>query len=122
MLRQSGLYEGVREQRAVTEWPSVVGSALAAVTQPLHLRQGCLTVRVGGSAWRTELHYLLPSVLVQLNARLDQKVREIRLVTGRVAPLPAPGTGVRPRVQVAPEDRLEDLIARARAAAPRRRD
>lgn len=123
VLRRSGLHEGLRERRALTLWPEVVGRALARVTEPVSLREGSLLVRVRGASWRAELHHLLPELLARLNQLLDQPLREIRLVSGpllRAADETSTAAGLRPRPSAPDADTsLETLIERARRAALR---
>ncbi|MFH1810372.1 MAG: DUF721 domain-containing protein [Pseudomonadota bacterium] len=119
VLRRQGLYQGVREHLAMALWPRVVGTTLATVTEAVHLRQGTLTVRVDGSTWRAELHYLLPDILERLNQQLDVPLSKVKLVTGPVPrgapPLsPAAVRGGDPSLSV------EQAVERARAASKRR--
>lgn len=122
VLRRAGLEAGVREQRAITLWPQVVGAALARVTEALYLRQGRLVVRVEGASWRSELHHLLPQLLQRLNRQLESPIREIKLTAGRVdrsqRPADAPPAPP-PQRPAAAEESVASAVERARLASVR---
>jgi predicted nucleic acid-binding Zn ribbon protein len=119
VLRRSGLYPGVRAHLAMALWPRVVGPALAGVSEAVSLRQGTLTVRVEGSAWRAELHHLLPSILERMNTQLDAPLLKIKLVSGPVAHGAPPLPPAASRDDVA-DLSVEQVVERARAASRRR--
>jgi len=125
VLRRSGLHTGLRERRALSLWPEVIGPALTRVTEPLYLSQGTLVVRVSSSSWRAELHHLLPELLAKLNARLEQPLQGVRLVAGPIRQPSAVSlsSATRPR-SADPVDAsggsLEEMIERAREASRRR--
>lgn len=81
LIEALGLTEKFLEQQAVTLWPEVVGSRIAAVSEAQKITDGVLTVKVNNSAWKQELHYLRASIAEKLNRRLRKEVvKEIRLV------------------------------------------
>lgn len=79
-LDQSGLRRRVEQAAVVPEWPSLVGPAIAAVTQPLSVTaDGTLFVAVKTHAWMTELSLLEPQLLASINdQRKRSAVRKIR--------------------------------------------
>ena len=79
-LQQSGLARRVEQAAVIPEWPSLVGSQVAAVTQPRSVTpDGTLFVWVTTNAWMTELSLLEPELLRALNSKPDRPaVRRIR--------------------------------------------
>jgi len=85
----------------MADWPALVGPALAAVTQPLRLASGTLTLACAGPV-AMELQHLAPQLAARINAALGrQAVERFRFVqqapagaaarkrpTPRPAPLP----------------------------------
>ncbi len=68
VLKQAGLTDRVAQASVIPEWPSLVGSQIAAVTEPLLLqRDGTLVVTVRTNAWMNELSLLEPELLKSLN-------------------------------------------------------
>lgn len=69
-LEQRGLRDRVEQATVVPEWPALVGSQIAAVTEPMSVTaDGVLFVAVRTHAWMTELSLLEPELLASLNRR-----------------------------------------------------
>lgn len=85
VLQNAGVADRVAQAQVVPDWPSLVGEAIAAVTEPLSVGQdGTLWVAVQSHAWMTELSLMEPELLRALNARADRPpVRRIRLTHKR---------------------------------------
>ena len=67
-LEQAGIRDRVEQATVVPEWPSLVGTQIAAVTQPLSVTSdGILFVAVKTHAWMSELSLLEPELLASLN-------------------------------------------------------
>ena len=79
-LEEAGIRDRVEQASVVPEWPMLVGSQIAAVTEPLSVTaDGVLFVAVRTHAWMSELSLLEPELLASLNRRGDrQAVRKIR--------------------------------------------
>ena len=75
-----GLADRVEQASVVPEWPTLVGSQIAAVTEPLSVTaDGVLFVAVRTHAWMSELSLLEPELLASLNRGGGrQAVRKIR--------------------------------------------
>ena len=68
VLKQAGLTDRVAQAAVIPEWPRLVGSQIAAVTEPVLLQQdGTLVVMVRTHAWMNELSLLEPELLKSLN-------------------------------------------------------
>ena len=80
LLQDSGLAERIEQAAVVPEWGTLVGPAVAAVTEPLHVTaDGTLFVAVTTNAWMTELSLLEPELLRALNATADRpRIQRIR--------------------------------------------
>jgi predicted nucleic acid-binding Zn ribbon protein len=69
-LTESGLAERVEQATIIPEWESLVGSQIAAVTEPLSIsRDGTLFVAVRTNAWMTELSLMEPQLLRAINSK-----------------------------------------------------
>jgi predicted nucleic acid-binding Zn ribbon protein len=79
-LEQTGLRDRVEQATVVSEWPLLVGSQIAAVTEPLSVTaDGVLFVAVKTHSWMTELSLLEPELLASLNRQGGRApVRKIR--------------------------------------------
>lgn len=55
-----------RAQRALRDWPAMVGELLASRSQPDRFDRGTLWVSVQGSAWANELRMLAPQILAKI--------------------------------------------------------
>jgi predicted nucleic acid-binding Zn ribbon protein len=64
-------------------WPEVVGSQIAARSEPTKLESGRLTIRVEGGAWAAELALLGPSLASAVAQFLGHDlVQEVAIVAG----------------------------------------
>ena len=79
-LENAGIRDRVEQASVVPEWPTLVGSQIAAVTEPLSVTaDGVLFVAVRTHAWMSELSLLEPELLASLNRHGGrQAVRKIR--------------------------------------------
>ena len=80
VLAEAGIAERVEQAAVVPEWPSLVGPAVAAVTEPLLITSdGTLFVAVTTNPWMTELSLMEPELLRAINAKPGRlPVRKIR--------------------------------------------
>lgn len=84
LLRDLGLEQGLLGFRAIQEWPDVVGERIAGRTRAVGFERGVLRVEVEGSAWRYELGFLEPRVLLELERKLGARVvRKLQFVQPR---------------------------------------
>jgi hypothetical protein len=92
----------------VVDWPAIVGSAVAAHTQPERIRfptrdrsGGTLVIKVASSAFATELQHLEPLILERVNSHFGYRaVARLHLRHGPL-PLPASRRPLRPSPDVA---------------------
>lgn len=79
-LKSSAVGPRVAQARIIPEWPELVGSQIAAVTEPLRIASdGTLFVAVTTNAWMNELSLLEPQVLAAINRDTSRPpVRKIR--------------------------------------------
>lgn len=92
----------------MADWPALVGPALAAVTQPLRLAQGTLTLACAGPV-AMELQHLAPQLAGRINAALGRvAVERFRFV--QQAPAGAAARGRPAPRPVALPDRVESAI------------
>lgn len=84
-LAKSGLVRRLGQAQMIPDWPRLVGSQIAAVTQPESVSpDGTLFVRVATSAWMTELQLMAPQIMARINAgRGAGRIRTIRWLLQR---------------------------------------
>jgi hypothetical protein len=100
----------------MTEWPTIVGPALAAVTEPQRFAAGTLTIACAGPV-AMELAHLAPQLLGRINGQLGQAlVQRLRFVQRRAAS-PAPGRRAIPDA-AAPPPPLPGPVAAALEEVP----
>jgi hypothetical protein len=114
----------------MADWPDVVGPALAAVTQPLRLSAGTLTLGCAGPV-AMELQHLAPELIGRINAHLGRVVVErLRFVqqappgAAPAAPRPKPVTlpeTVEAKLASMPEGELREALAKLARGVYRRR-
>lgn len=109
----------------ITDWPAIVGSAMAIHTMPLGIRfpkgervNGVLEIKVAASAFSTQLQHLEPLVIERVNGYFGWRaVERLKLRHGPLPKLDRP-KGVKPVTDLpAPSlavlDRVEDPELRA---------
>ena len=117
----------------MTDWPVVVGPALAAVTTPKRLGSGTLVIACAGPV-AMELTHLAPQLIGRINAHLGQVVVErLRFVQQAssnaavpAAPRRAEPAALPPRVRQAvasvPEGELREALEKLAQGVYRNRD
>ncbi len=85
VLERAGLTARMAQAQVIPEWPSLVGSQIAEVTEPVSLqRDGTLVVAVRTHGWMTELSMMEPELLKALNADVSRPaIVRLRLVLKR---------------------------------------
>ena len=94
VIRDLGLTKRLSEQRAVVDWPNVVGARVAGHSRALRVDGGMLFVQVDSSVWAQELSLMKRRILRELNARIGKDVIEnVHFVVGGANPYGASGVG-----------------------------
>ena len=80
VLRDKGLTSRIDQASVVTDWSSVVGPAIDAVTTPISVTpDGVLFIAVATNGWMTELSLMEPELIRALNVRGSaRRVKKIR--------------------------------------------
>ncbi len=80
VMRSSGIAARVEQAGIIPEWSSLVGAAIARVTDPQSIAaDGTLFVSVTTNAWMMELSMMEPELLRALNAKPGRiPVKKIR--------------------------------------------
>lgn len=76
VVRDLGLGKKLSEQRAVVDWPRVVGSKVAGHSRALRVDGGRLFVEVDSPVWAQELTLMKRTIVRQLNTRIGEQVIE----------------------------------------------
>lgn len=86
VMRSSGIAARVEQAGIIPEWSSLVGAAIARVTDPQSIAaDGTLFVQVTTNAWMMELSLMEPELLRALNAKPGRiAVKKIRWLLMRV--------------------------------------
>ena len=80
-LFKTGLDKGVKQQQAVSLWPTAVGKKIAEKTTVQDVKHGVLVVRVDSPIWAQELQFQKKEVLFKINKTLGKKtIKDIRFV------------------------------------------
>jgi len=114
----------------MADWPSVVGPALAAVTAPLRLSAGTLTLACAGPV-AMELQHMAVELIGRINAHLGRVAVERLLIVQQALP-GAPAAPPRPkpvtlpdalaaRIAALPEGELREALAKLALGVYRKR-
>ena len=77
-LKKYGLFDKMKENELFFVWEEAVGSKVAAHAKPVFMKFGRLVVAVDSSTWLSELKYLKPGLIKQINEKLGmKKVKDI---------------------------------------------
>ena len=80
-LINSGLENGVNQQKAVIVWPKIVGTKIAENTTAELVDFNVLTIKVKNSTWRNELYLKKDIILEKLNKELGPNtIKELRFL------------------------------------------
>jgi predicted nucleic acid-binding Zn ribbon protein len=87
VVRDLGLAKKMSEQRAVVEWPEIVGGKVAEHSRAIRVDRGRLLVEVDSSVWSQELTLMKRSILRRINDRIGrQAIDNVHFVLGGTAP------------------------------------
>ena len=80
-LINTGLENGVNQQKAVILWPKIVGTKIAENTTAELVDFNVLTIKVKNSTWRNELYLKKDTILEKLNKELGPNtIKELRFL------------------------------------------
>ena len=80
-LINTGLENGVNQQKAVIIWPKIVGTKIAENTIAEIVDFKVLTIKVKNSTWRNELYLKKDAILKKLNKELGPNtIKELRFL------------------------------------------
>ena len=80
-LINTGLENGVNQQKAVIIWPKIVGTKIAENTTAELVNFNVLTIKVKNSTWRNELYLKKDTILEKLNTELGPNtIKELRFL------------------------------------------
>ena len=96
VVRDLGLAKKMSEQRAVVEWPEVVGRRIAEHARAVRVDRGRLFVQVDSPVWSQELSMMKRDILRQMNDRIGRDVIDnVHFVLGGATPYGASGRNSR---------------------------
>ena len=80
-LINTGLENGVNQQKALIIWPKIVGTKIAENTTAELIDFNVLTIKVKNSTWRNELYLKKDIILEKLNKELGPNtIKELRFL------------------------------------------
>ena len=80
-LINTGLENGVNQQKALIIWPKIVGTKIAENTTAELVDFNVLTIKVKNSTWRNELYLKKDIILEKLNKELGPNtIKELRFL------------------------------------------
>ena len=80
-LINTGLENGVNQQKAVIIWPKIVGTKISENTTAELVDFNVLTIKVKNSTWRNELYLKKDIILEKLNKELGPNtIKELRFL------------------------------------------
>ena len=80
-LINTGLENGVNQQKAIIMWPKIVGTKIAENTTAELVDFNILTIKVKNSTWRNELYLKKDIILEKLNEELGPNtIKELRFL------------------------------------------
>ncbi len=83
VVRNLGLSRKLSEQRAVVDWPQIVGRRIAEHSRATRVDSGRLFVEVDSSVWAQELTLMKMTILRQVNDRTGSAtIENIHFVIG----------------------------------------
>lgn len=74
VLSTYGLEEKLTETQIFSSWGKIMGSPIAAYTERLYLKNGCLTVYLNSSALRNELEFAKSKIIKMINDEIQKPV------------------------------------------------
>jgi predicted nucleic acid-binding Zn ribbon protein len=79
-LDSRGLKEQALVERVITEWPRIMGAAIAENTEKLWFHGGIFYVKIGSPVWKNELSLAKSKIKDMLNKELGGSlVSEVRI-------------------------------------------
>lgn len=84
VLKRKGLAPKLEAASVLTDWESLVGPGISAVTRPERVSEGVLFVSVANSPWMMELNLMKADLLRRVNAGKGEggRIRQIVFVMG----------------------------------------
>lgn len=79
-LQERGLKDQADIQRVISEWPRIMGRAIAENTEQLWFREGIFYVKMASPVWKNELAMAKSKILEMVNRDLGRNlVEEVRV-------------------------------------------
>lgn len=80
-LKQNGLTEKVQVEKAIAEWPRIMGKAIAENTEQLWFRGGTFYVKMKSPIWKNELAMGRSKIKEILNKEIGTElIEEVKVI------------------------------------------
>ncbi len=71
-----GIDRPIQQYKALSLWPVVVGERLSQVTQPNHIENGKIFIKVDNALWRNEIIFYKEEIIQKMNEELGSRLVE----------------------------------------------
>ena len=80
-LKNSGLSNGVDQQKAIEIWGDAVGKKIAENTEVVSVEHGVLFIRADSPSWSQELQLKKKEILFKVNNKIGNKtIKDLRFI------------------------------------------
>jgi predicted nucleic acid-binding Zn ribbon protein len=80
-LKSNGLKEKVQVEKAITDWPKIMGKAIADNTEQIWFRGGVFYIRMSSPIWKNELSLAKSKIKEILNKEIGAElIEEVKIV------------------------------------------
>lgn len=74
LFRDLGIDKAIEQNKAVVEWPEIVGERVAEVSHAEKIEKGVLFVKVESPVWRNELSFMKQNLIENINKKLNKQI------------------------------------------------
>lgn len=74
LFRDLGIDKAIEQNKAVVDWPEIVGERVAEVSHAEKIEKGVLFVKVESPVWRNELSFMKQNLIENINKKLNKQI------------------------------------------------
>lgn len=74
LFRDLGIDKAIEQNKAVVDWPEIVGERVAEVSHAEKIEKGVLFVKVESPVWRNELSFMKRNLIENINKALKKNI------------------------------------------------
>ena len=81
VVKESGIDNALKQERAVFLWEEIVGKTVSAVTEAKKVENGVLLIQTQSPTWRQELYMQKKQIINKINKKIGSNtIKEIRFI------------------------------------------